>query len=187
MKIFGLFISFCIVLSLILFCDQKKSTGPDDTPVKKDSTKLFLRTDSEDKTTPEDSPHTVESYFYDYSIKEWKAVLNKGIESNFYRFSLWLRTDALQGQFHISLLVSHTGIMNELAATDILVPKHDNFKNYTSEVNGKSGGLAGDMLKLRISYSEVSGGGRGELKYGHYVFDYDSHIVLPDDITISKL
>jgi len=190
---YTLLIPLCFLLTILLCCDPKKSTGPDDTPAKKDSTKLYLRTDSEgleylseDKTTTEDSPHTVEHYLYDYSIKDWKAVLNKGIETNKYTFSLWLRADALQGKFHVSLLISHTGIETELASTDIIVPKHDDFKKYTSEVNGKSGGIAGDMLILRMSYSEVSGGGRGELIHGCYVTDYDSHVIFPGDITVRK-
>jgi len=147
------------------------------------TTKLFLRTNDTEYLSEEQTPPytTVEFYFYSNTVNEWKAILGKGIEGNSYTFSLWLAANYPQGTFHVSLLVSHNNVETELASSDITVPSDQYYQRFSTTVEGQSGGSAGDVLILRITFS---GSSRGGLLFG-YSQNSDSHIIIPGVIPVS--
>jgi hypothetical protein len=153
----------------------------------KEQTKLFLRSNDEDFLSEEQTPSdpgsytTIRFYFYSNTIREFSAVINDGLESGAYTFTLWLGASSPQGTFSVYLLLDHNGAKKTLAFTTFNVPYDQYFQRFTKTMNGQGGGTAGDKIILRVTYS---GSYPGQLLFGSNEFS-DSHILIPADITVS--
>ncbi|MFH0774686.1 MAG: CARDB domain-containing protein [bacterium] len=121
-------------------------------------------------------------YLLSGDTKDWRATLESNIEGNTYSFSLFL---AGNSTFKVTILIDHNGVETELASTQFTVTDTENFHTFTDEVQGKTAGVAGDVVILRVTVT--SGSGYSYIRYGNGpdAEDLKAHITLQGSILVS--